>query len=95
MRLLPLTPLLKSMDSLRDCRSIGAQYPLNSVVAPEVEINLTLSSVMPCPPFLLLFHAMISEKHGMILENHGILLKNHGILFQNHGMIFQNHGILL
>ena len=83
------------MASLPDCRSIVAQYPLNSVAASEMEINVTLPSVMPCLPCLLLFHAMISEKHGMILENHGILLENHGILLQNHGMFFQNHGILL
>ena len=83
------------MASLPDCRSIVAQYQLNSVAASEMGINVILPSFMSCPPCLLLFHAMISEKHGMILENHGILLENHGILFQNHGMIFQNHAILL
>ena len=75
------------MASLPDCRSIVAHYLLISVAASEMVINVILPSFMSCPPCLLLFHAMISEKHGMILENHGILLENHGMIFQNHGIL--------
>ena len=83
------------MASLPDCRSIVAQYPLNSVAASEMEINVTLPSVMPCLPCLLLFHAMISEKHGMILENHGMIFEKYGILLQDHGTLLEKHGIII
>ena len=83
------------MASLPDCRSIVAQYQLNSVAASEMGINVILPSFMSCPPCLLLFHAMISEKHGMILENHGILLQNHGMFFQNHGILLEDHGKIM